>query len=288
MNHELQIRKAYALLEGCTICPRECGVDRTSGEVGFCRVEDELMVSSYGPHLGEEPELVVRHGSGTIFLTGCNLGCLFCQNADISHRLGGKAMTVDECVNIMLGLEAAGCHNINFVTPTHFAPHIMDAIMRARGRGLAVPIVYNCGGYESLEMLQLLEGFVDIYMPDLKFMDQDAAERLAQAGDYPRVAMAALKEMHRQVGDLVVAEDGAARRGLLVRHLVMPGGLAGTAAAMRFLSEEISHSTYVNVMAQYRPCHRATEIPTISKPLGREEYLAAVDIARDAGLSRGF
>jgi putative pyruvate formate lyase activating enzyme len=288
MDREQKIREAYALLEGCTVCPRECGVDRTSGEVGFCRVEDELMVSSYGPHLGEEPELVVRHGSGTIFLTGCNLGCLFCQNADISQRLGGKAMSVDECVDIMLGLETAGCHNINFVTPTHFAPHVMDAIARARGRGLAVPIVYNCGGYESLEMLRLLEGFVDIYMPDLKFMDADAAERLAQAGDYPHVAMAALKEMHRQVGDLEVGDDGAARRGLLVRHLVMPGGLAGTAAAMRFLAEDISPATYVNVMAQFRPCHRATEIPAISNPLGREDYLAAVDIARDAGLSRGF
>jgi putative pyruvate formate lyase activating enzyme len=288
MDRSKRIKKAYSRLEDCTVCPRNCHVNRFEGEEGFCGVGRDLLVSSAGPHFGEEPELVVRHGSGTIFLGGCNLGCLFCQNADISHLRAGRTVSMDEFVKAMLSLEASGCHNINFVTPTHFTPQIMEAIALARDRGLEAPIVYNCGGYESLEMLQLLDGFVEIYMPDLKFMDSAVAEELAQAPDYPDRAKAALKEMHRQVGDLAVDQQGAAVRGLLVRHLVMPGGLAGTQEAMRFLADEISPNTYVNVMSQYRPCFQADQIPAIDRPLRMDEFRDALEIARQAGLCRGF
>jgi len=276
------------MLSPCTLCPRECGVDRRAGEEGFCGMGSELVVASHGPHFGEERELVGVGGSGTIFFAGCNLGCVFCQNDSISHGRSGRRVAVDRLVEIMLSLEAGGCHNINCVTPTHFTPHIMAAISAARGEGLSVPIVYNCGGYESVETLALLDGFVEIYMPDLKFVDPAAAETLTGARDYPERVRAALREMHRQVGDLNVDGEGLAAGGLIVRHLVLPRNLAGTADAMRFLADEISTGTYVNVMNQYRPCHRADEISSLDRPLRRREYADAVDAAREAGLSRGF
>ncbi len=288
MDRAEAIEKAKALLSSCTLCPRECGVDRLAGEEGFCRMGGDLVVSSHGPHYGEEPELVGRDGSGTIFLAGCNLGCLFCQNDSISHGRAGRAMSAEALVQIMLSLEAGGCHNINFVTPTHFTPQLMEAISAARAAGLGVPIVYNCGGYESVGTLELLDGFVEIYMPDLKFVDPDAAADMTGARDYPEKVRSALREMHRQVGDLEVDGRGVALRGLLVRHLVLPRDLAGTGDAMRFLAEEISPDTYVNIMSQYRPCFRAREIPGLERPLRHNEYLDALDRARRAGLCRGF
>jgi len=254
--------EANNLLRACCVCPRACGVDRTSGEAGFCGMTDRLQIASAMPHFGEEAPLVGTGGSGTIFLSGCNLACIFCQNFDISHGRVGHEVTGGQMVELMLGLQARGCHNINFVTPTHFAPQLMDAIENARARGLRVPIVYNCGGYDSLEMLRLLEGCVDIYMPDAKYWDSHVAEELSAAPRYAEVMCEALKEMHRQVADLCI-ENGIATRGLLVRHLVLPGDLSGSMAVVDFLAREISPHTYVNIMDQYRPCHEAHRHPIL-------------------------
>jgi len=275
--------RLYEALASCELCPRRCGVNRLEGEAGFCGIGAEAVVASAGPHFGEEDVLVGRGGSGTIFLAGCNLGCIFCQNYDISHgRLGHPAAPAD-IARMMLRLERMGCVNINFVTPTHVTPQLMQAIALARKQGLGVPIVYNCGGYESVETLRALEGFVDIYMPDAKYADGEAARELSAAPDYPEVNRAALREMHRQVGDLAI-ERGVATRGLLVRHLVLPEGMAGSRAVLDFLAREISPRTYVNVMAQYRPCYRAGECPKIARPPTREEFAEAYDYAARLGL----
>jgi len=265
------IDEAYALARPCRLCPRLCKVDRLAGQKGRCGTGELPLVSSAGPHYGEEPPLVGRGGSGTIFLAGCNLGCVFCQNYTISHGLDGKPSTAEQIAAIMLLLQRGGCENINFVTPTHVTPWLMEAVRLARLRGLRVPIVYNCGGYERVETLRLLEGTVDIYMPDAKWWDPEQARRYCAAPDYPDVMRAALKEMHRQVGDLRI-EGGVAVRGLLIRHLVMPGGVAGSKQVLEFIAGEISPRSYVNVMDQYRPMYRAREFPEIARRPTREEY----------------
>jgi putative pyruvate formate lyase activating enzyme len=242
-------------------------------------------VASYGPHFGEEGPLVGRRGSGTIFFSGCNLGCCFCQNYEISHLSEGREVSSDELAAIMLELQESGCHNINLVTPTHFAPQIVAALREAAAAGLGLPIVYNCGGYESVKTLRLLDGIIDIYMPDFKFWSGTRSERYLSAPDYPDVARSALKEMHRQVGDLTI-KDGLAVRGLLVRHLVMPGGLGDSAEVFRFLARELSDTTFTNVMDQYRPCYRSTDFPEIAGRLEREDFKTALQLARDAGLKR--
>lgn len=283
---EHRARDARSLLKGCRLCPRGCGADRTAGETGYCGVEDRPFLSSYGLHFGEERPLVGRGGSGTIFFGGCNLSCIFCQNWTISRMVDGEYASVEDLAAVMLALERSGGHNINFVTPTHQMPMILEAVSIAARGGLGVPLVYNCGGYESLEALRLLNGVVDIYMPDLKYMDESAASELSDAPDYPERAKAAIREMHRQVGDLETDSRGIALRGLLVRHLVLPEGLAGTEEAVRFLAEEISKDTYINVMDQYRPCHEAHANPKVSRKITREEYKSAVKAARAAGLHR--
>jgi putative pyruvate formate lyase activating enzyme len=245
-------------------------------------MDARLYISSFGPHFGEEPELVGRGGSGTIFLTGCNLKCVFCQNYEISHRMIGKQYSVLELVDIMLYLQNIGCLNINFVTPTHFTPHIMEAIFKARGKGLKIPIVYNCGGYEKVETLKLLDGFIDIYMPDAKFMNPDLSEKYLNARDYPQVMSEAIKEMHHQVGELVI-ENGIAQKGLLIRHLVMPAGIENARKILEFIAQEISPSSYVNIMDQYYPCYRAVEFPEINRRITREEYHQILEIARQLG-----
>ena len=255
-----RIAAAESRLNGCTLCPRACGVDRTAGETGVCRTGAEAWVSSYGPHFGEEAPLTGTRGSGTIFFTHCNLLCLFCQNYDISHGGEGEPVDVRGLARIMLLLEERGCHNINLVTPSHVVPQILAALKPAVEGGLSVPLVFNSSGYDSVETLALLDGIIDIYMPDFKFWDADLAEEACGAGDYPDVARKALIEMHRQVGDLVIDDSGIARRGLLVRHLVLPRGMAGTGEIMRFIAERISRNTYVNIMPQYHPCGRAAEI----------------------------
>ena len=281
------LARAEVKLTRCDLCPRECGVDRTAGEVGFCGAAMSPKVASYGPHYGEERPLVGQHGSGTIFLSGCNLGCCFCQNYEISHLGEGREVSVEDLSLMMLELERAGCHNINFVTPTHFVPQIMRAVMAAAKAGLSVPIVYNCGGYESVETLRLLENIVDIYMPDLKFLTAASSEKYCGAPDYPDVSKRAIKEMHRQVGDLIV-KNGLAKRGLLVRHLVMPGQLDDSKLVFEFLATEISPETFVNVMDQYRPCFDAGRFPEIAVRLDGGQFRSALEAARESGLKRVY
>lgn len=281
-----RVEAAEKVLRHCRLCPRACEVDRTDGEKGFCRILDKHVVSSWGPHFGEERPLVGRSGSGTIFFAGCNLGCIFCQNWQISHAAEGAEVSTERLADVMLELQDGGCHNINFVTPTHQTPMILRALLVARKAGFRLPLVYNCGGYESLDTLKLLDGIVDIYMPDFKYSDPGPAKKYSKAADYPQVARAALKEMHRQVGDLVIDPGGVALRGLLLRHLVLPGGLAGTGEVVRFVAEEISKDTYINIMDQYHPCYKAFEHPPLDRGLTAGEYEGAVRMALDAGLKR--
>jgi len=284
----LEERAALAakVLENCALCPRRCGANRARGEKGYCRGGRLPAVSSYNPHFGEEAPLVGLHGSGTIFMTDCNLRCHFCQNYDISHLGHGHEVSAERLAEMMLELQAVGCHNINFVTPTHYVPQILEAVFLAAGRGLAVPLVYNTGGYDAVETVRLLDGVFDIYMPDLKFMDSAPAEEFCGAADYPQVAQAAILEMHRQVGDLVLDDRGIARRGLLVRHLVLPQGLAGTRRAMHFLAAKVSTNTYVNIMDQYRPCGEVGPRSPLGRRITPEEYEEAVAAAQEEGLNR--
>ena len=279
-------QKAFALLESCRLCPRACGVNRLKGELGFCETGRKAGVASYNPHFGEEAPLVGRCGSGTIFIRSCNLLCSFCQNYEISHGREGTDVGPEQMALMMMHLSQAGCHNINFVTPTHVVPQILEALPYAVERGLRVPLVYNSSGYDRVETLELLDGIFDIYMPDFKFWDKRWAERYCEAPDYKEVASAALREMHRQVGDLTVDEWGIAQRGLLVRHLVMPNQVAGTEEIMTFLAREISPNTYVNVMDQYRPCGSAHRDEAINRRLNAKEYRDAVNAAIKAGIQR--
>ena len=261
-------------------------MNRQAGEHGDCETGRRARVSSAGPHHGEEAPLTGRSGSGTIFFSGCNLNCSYCQNCGISQLGEGRKTEPEELAASMLAVQALGCHNLNLVTPTHATPQILEALVLAADRGLRIPIVYNCGGYESVSTLELLDGVVDIYMPDIKYMDLEPAARYSRSPDYPEVVRAAIREMHRQVGDLEIDELGLARRGLLVRHLVLPDGLAGTRAAMQFLATEISRLTYVNVMSQYRPCHGVLADGVLGRRISDEEYRDAVNEARDADLTR--
>lgn len=281
-----KVNKAEDILKACALCPRECRVDRTAGKLGFCRTGDRPFVSSRGPHFGEERPLVGRYGSGTIFFGNCNLGCLFCQNYTISHLGEGSEMSFEALADAMLELQALGCHNINLVTPTHQMPMILRSLLIAAQSGLRLPLVYNCGGYESLDAVKILDGVVDIYMPDFKYSDPEMAFKFSKAKDYPSVAKAALKEMHRQAGDLVMDDGGVALRGLLVRHLVLPENTAGTAEVVRFIAEELSKNTYVNIMDQYRPCFHAYQHPPLDRRLTPKEFKDAVELALKAGLRR--
>ena len=281
-----RIRAARSRLKDCTLCPRACGVDRLSGETGICKTGPDAWVSSYGPHFGEESPLTGTRGSGTIFFTHCNLLCLFCQNYEISHGDEGEPVDTDGLARIMLWLQERGCHNINLVTPSHVVPQILAAVKPAVEGGLSIPLVFNSSGYDQMETLALLDGIIDIYMPDFKFWDADLAQRACGVKDYPVVARDALMEMHRQVGDLVIDKAGIARRGLLVRHLVLPRGMAGTGEIMRFIAEKISRNTYVNIMPQYRPCGRAAEVEGLEGYPSRSDFEAAVKAARDAGITR--
>lgn len=287
-NGELSARleKAIDMMEACHLCPRECGVNRLEGETGYCRTGRKARVASFNAHFGEEGPLVGRYGSGTIFLSSCNLLCSFCQNYDISHLAEGTEVEPEQVAAMMLHLAERGCHNINFVTPSHVVPQIIEALVLAIEQGLEVPLVYNSGGYDDKETLQLLDGIFDIYMPDFKFWDGKWAERFCNAPDYREIAMDAIREMHRQVGDLVMDNEGIAVKGLLVRHLVMPRQVAGTGKIMEFLAKEISPDTYINVMDQYRPCGSADQDEFINRRLTSQEYRNAVDAATKAGLTR--
>jgi len=280
---------ARAELRECRACPRDCGVDRLGGETAVCRVGRHALVASAFPHHGEEDCLRGRQGSGTIFFSGCNLRCAFCQNWDISQRLPGEECPAEDLAGLMLALQARGCHNVNLVTPEHVAPQVVEAIALAVPRGLRLPIVYNTGGYDGLSSLRLMKGLVDIYMPDFKFWEPATARRLAGAADYPAQARAALSEMHRQVGVLRLGPDGLARRGVLVRHLVLPGRSAESAGIFAWLAAALSPDTYLNVMAQYRPDHRvpgADRFRDIDRRPLPEEMSAAYEAARAVGLWR--
>jgi putative pyruvate formate lyase activating enzyme len=277
------------LMSPCTLCPRDCQVHRLNGELGLCHASDQLRVAAAFPHFGEEPPLSGHGGSGAIFISWCNLLCQFCQSWEVNHRGEGVPMSAWELAEIMLDLQGQGCHNINFVTPTHYAPQLIAALPLAIEQGFHLPLVYNCGGYESLEVIQLLDGIVDIYLPDIKFLDPWASDRyLDGAADYPQVVRVILREMHRQVGDLVLDEHGIAQRGLIVRHLVMPGLTQDSQTILRFIADELSLQTYVNIMAQYRPCFQAGRFPEIARRPTPTEHRAVVEMAHRLGLHRGL
>lgn len=281
-----RVAQAVSRLKSCRLCPRNCDVNRLNDEKGFCRTGRNAVLTSFNQHFGEERPLVGRGGSGTIFFASCNMLCSFCQNFEISHGMQGREVTAPQLAAVMLNLADAGAHNINFVTPSHIVPQILEALLIAVEQGLNLPLVYNSGGYDSVDTLKLLDGVFDIYMPDFKFWDNKWSERLCNIPDYHERVTEAVTEMHRQVGDLAMDEDGIATRGLLVRHLVMPNGIAGTPDVMRFLADSISAGTYVNVMAQYRPRGTAAQEADIDRGISTNEFAAAVQTARDAGLTR--
>ena len=280
-----RIKLARALLQNCHLCPRHCSVNRLEGKVGVCRTAREAIVSSYSPHFGEEAPLVGRRGSGTIFFTNCNLRCLFCQNYSISQLGEGEKVSQEELAYMMLSLQKRGCHNINLVSPTHVVSQILEALEVAADLGLRLPLVYNTGGYDTVRTLRILDGIVDIYMPDMKYSNEKIAKELSGIAHYPQINKLAVKEMHRQVGDLNLA-NGIAQRGLLIRHLVLPNNLAGTKEVVNFLAREISPNTYVNIMAQYHPCHKAPDIPVLARRISPTEFQEAIELAHQAGLSR--
>lgn len=279
-----KIKESYERLGACNICPHHCGVNRLKEETGFCRSGSQAVISSYSPHFGEEKPLVGTNGSGTIFFTFCNMKCVYCQNYEISWLGIGRRVTSGELAAIMLELQNKYyCHNINLVSPTHFVPQILAALDPAIEQGIKIPLVYNCGGYEDLKTLKLLDGIIDIYMPDLKYDDPEIAQKYSGVKDYPQFARLAIREMHRQVGDLILDERGIALRGLIVRHLVLPGRLAGTKGCMKFLAT-ISPDTFINIMSQYRPENRAHEFPPLNRHITQEEYREALDLAHHYGL----
>lgn len=288
---ELSQRAATAreLLRECRLCPRECGIDRLSGEKGRCGAGAELVVSSYNAHHGEEPPISGSRGSGTIFLTHCNLKCIFCQNYPISHLGNGNPVTTERMAGMMLELQKRGVHNINFVTPTHYLPQILESVDIAAKAGLTIPIVYNCGGYESLEAVKLLDGVVDIFMPDMKYgVSSVAAEKYSLAPDYYSHAKTAISEMFRQVGPLTLDENGIAEKGLIIRHLVLPNRLSDSRSALEFIARELSPDVFISVMEQYFPAYTALQINDMNRRITSDEYREVVDIVDELGFTNGW
>jgi len=276
----------WAIMESCRLCPRECGANRLEGEHGFCQSTSQLVISSFHPHFGEERPLVGRGGSGTVFFTNCGLRCVFCINYEINHLGQGDPRSLDDLAQMMISLQQMGCHNINVVTPTHYSAHIVLALDKAAARGLRLPVVYNTCGWERVEILRLLDGIVDIYLPDFKYADGQMAARFSSgAKDYPEGTKAAILEMHRQVGVARPERDGLIRRGLMIRHLVLPNRVAGTEKVMEWIATHLPKDTYVNIMSQYTPVYRAFEFPELSRRITREEYEEAIQWARKAGLT---
>lgn len=285
-----RVAEAQEHLLCCDLCAWGCRVNRRVGRRGVCQTGEQAIISSYGPHLGEEDPLRGWRGSGTIFFARCNMRCQYCQNHTISQAESGGPITSEALAGMMLDLQTEGCHNINLVSPSHVVAQILAAVEIAARQGLRLPLVYNTGGYDSLAALRLLDGVIDIYLPDMKYASQQSARAYSKVRQYPQVNQAAVREMHRQVGDLQIDEHGLARRGLLVRHLILPNGLAGTEAVVRFLAEQISPNTYLNLMAQYRPEFNVrrypNQFPKLTRPIHPQEYEAAVNLARQAGLTR--
>ena len=284
-----RVEKLFAILEKCEICPRRCRVNRLKNEkTGFCHLGYLPVISAYHPHFGEEKPLVGDHGSGTIFLTSCNLACVFCQNYEISQLRIGKEVSFERLAEMMIELQDMGCHNINLVTPTPQVPQIVKALSLAIEKGLKLPLVYNTSSYDSLEVLKLLEGVIDIYMPDAKYSDDKIAIKYSLAPNYFEIMKEAIKEMHRQVGDLILDKNGIAIRGLLVRHLVLPNNLAFSEKIFDFLAKEISKNTLLNIMDQYFPYFRASEFPEINRQITEKEYRQTINLAKKAGLKRPY
>ena len=283
-----RLKRLYRITRICKLCPRRCRARRFQGETGICQAGRLPEISSHTLHFGEEPPISGTRGSGTIFFTHCNLRCVFCQNYPISHLGHGTPVTIKTLSGMMLSLQARGAHNINLVTPTHYTAQIAHAIVLARRKGLTIPIVYNTSGYERVETLKLLKGVVDIYMPDIKFATRETGKRYARASDYFDVTRLALLEMHRQVGNLELDEEGIARRGLLIRHLVLPGRVSETREILRFIAKEISPHTYVSLMSQFFPAYRASEFPDLSRRLRKEEYETAKGFLREFHLDFGW
>ena len=273
-------------LKSCDLCPRACGTNRFLDETGKCGVGNLAWVASYGPHFGEEEPLRGWKGSGTIFFSGCNLNCLYCQDADISQTLSGEMCTSEQLAHMMLELENRGCHNINLVSPTHVTSQILQAVFLAAQLGLRLPLVYNTGGYDSIQILKILDGVIDIYMPDMKYSDADRGVKYSGILDYPTTNQLAVVEMHRQVGDLELTERGVAKQGLLVRHLVLPGDLAGSSEILMFLADKISKNTYVNIMDQYRPAYLANRHQELNRRITDNEYQDVLSEANRLGLDR--
>jgi putative pyruvate formate lyase activating enzyme len=281
-----RVQQAYAHLEACDLCPWECRANRSAGKMGVCRSGWRARVANYGPHLGEEAPLTGWKGSGTIFFSRCNLRCQYCQNHEISQTNAGDEIEPEALAEIMLALQNAGCHNINLVSPSHFVPQILAAVLLAAQAGLRLPLVYNTGGYDAIAALELLDGAVDIYMPDMKYASAQIARSYSKARDYPRHNQAAVLEMHRQVGDLQIGDDGLAQRGLIVRHLVLPNDLAGSSEILRFIAEQISQHTYLNLMDQYWPLYNAQNFPKLKRPLRPQEYQQVLAEAQSLGFHR--
>ena len=281
-----RIEKLFKVLENCEICPRKCHVNRFKGEKGFCKLGEKPVVSAHHPHFGEEKPLVGKFGSGTIFFTSCNLACVYCQNYDISQLRTGEEISFEKLAQMMINLQNLGCHNINLVTPTPQVLAIVKALSIAIEGGLKIPVVYNTNAYDSLETLRLLDGIIDIYMPDAKYSADIIALKYSMASNYFEVMKEAIKEMQRQVGDLIIGKKGIAEKGLLVRHLILPNNLAGSAKIFQFLTEEISKNTFLNIMDQYRPCAKAQEFSELSRSITEEEYRQTIELTKKAGLTR--
>jgi putative pyruvate formate lyase activating enzyme len=281
-----RVEQAYSIFEECVLCPRQCGANRLNGELGFCRASAKPTVHSAQPHFGEEVSLVGQFGSGTIFFSHCNLRCVFCQNWPIAHRGEGDPITDEGLAQMMLHLQNIGCHNINLVTPTHVMPNILKATRMAHKKGLRIPLVYNTSGYERVEIIKMLDGVVDIYLPDMKYMDADQASTYSSgASDYPEKTKKAIIEMHRQVGEHEAGRGGVALKGLMIRHLVMPNRVAGSEKFVKWVAESLSKSTYVNIMPQYHVAYKAFEYPRIARGITQEEFLEAMDWAVKEGLT---
>jgi putative pyruvate formate lyase activating enzyme len=283
-----RIEKAHDLLKECAVCPRECGVNRLEGEMGLCGIGKNPKVASHNVHYGEEPPISGAKGSGTIFFSGCNLRCRYCQNFPISQLRNGQETNAEGLAKMMLHLQTKGCHNVNLVTPSHVVPQILQALSIAWEKGFDLPLVYNTSGYDAMESLRLLEGIIDVYLPDMRYSANRIAKRLSSVENYVEVNRKAIKEMYRQVGDLETDEDGIARKGLIIRHLILPDSLAGSDRTFRFIREEISDKVRLSLMGQYFPSYRAGECVSIDRKITPEEYESVLESFFESGLSRGW
>ncbi|GAB1401517.1 radical SAM protein [Elusimicrobiota bacterium] len=282
------IKKLYKLMEKCSVCPRNCGVNRLNGEVGFCKSTNEIKVASINLHTGEEPPISANNGSGTIFFSNCSLSCVFCQNYPISQLGNGYLLTPEQLADKMIELQVKGAHNINFVTPTHMYPMMAESVFISRQKGLKIPILSNCSGYESVEVLELMEDFIDIYMPDMKYSSNENSKKYSKVDNYTEINQLAIKEMFRQKGELSFNNEGVAQKGLLIRHLVLPNNISGSKKIFDFISSEISKDTFVSVMAQYHTANKSDKIEELNRKITEQEYDAVVDYFYEVGLHNGW